>query len=269
MEIIIVLLIGFTFPLEADDSNPVPNATSGARTAENAPSGGSDEIVNSIGMPLKLIHPGTFIMGSSETEKSAGNMETPVHEVTLTEPFYLGEYEVTQEQWTAVMGDNPSKFTGQKHPVERVTWEDAQAFLKKLSEKEHTTYRLPTEAEWEYACRAGVQTAYYWGETWKDEYGWCAYDGDGATHDIGQKQPNAWGLYDMSGNVWEWCQDRYDAHLSGQKTTNPHGPDSGSNRVVRGGSWNNYPLYCISSYRNAFAPSSRFDFLGIRVARTP
>ena len=173
---------------------------------------GPNVITNSIGMKLVLIPAGEFLMGSPESDSDAPDEEKPQHKVRISKPFYLGVTEVTQEQYERVMGENPSRFKGDpQRPVEKVSWEDAVAFCRKLSEKEGRTYRLPTEAEWEYACRAGSQTKWSFGDddSALKEYAWYLDNADSTTHPVAQKKPNAWGLYDMHGNVWEWCQDWY------------------------------------------------------------
>jgi len=157
----------------------------------------ADVTVNSIAMKLTLIKPGSFMMGSD----SGIPNEKPVHKVTLTEPFYIGVHEVTQEQYEKVMKANPAYFKGPKRPVEAVSWNDAQEFCRRLSKMENRRYRLPTEAEWEYACRAGTSTEYYWGSNFDPRYAWLTHKSGQATHDVGTRLPNAWGLYDMSGNV--------------------------------------------------------------------
>ena len=180
-------------------------------------------VTNSIGMHLVLIPAGEFLMGSPQSDKGARKDETPQHRVRITRPFYLGIHEVTQEQYERVMGVNPSHFKGEEsqRPVEQVSWDDAVQFCSKLSElpgekSAGRTYRLPTEAEWEYACRAGSTSKYCHGddEARIDDYAWYRPNSDDTTHPVGQKKANAWGLYDMHGNVWEWCQDWYDAYPS-------------------------------------------------------
>ncbi|MFM7738591.1 MAG: formylglycine-generating enzyme family protein, partial [Planctomycetota bacterium] len=208
-----------------------------------------ETITNSIGMKLVLIPKGTFMMGSPESEEGRNEGEVQ-HEVTLTKDFFLGVTEVTQAQYQKVMGENPSYFQGGKvqgdssnHPVEKVLWEDAVEFCKKLSDLPEEkgagrVYRLPTEAEWEYACRAGTKSAYSFGDKRDslDDYAWHYKKVDDKTHPVGQKKPNAWGLYDMHGNVWEFCSDRYGDYPK-SAVSDPVGTGKGSNRVDRGGSW--------------------------------
>jgi formylglycine-generating enzyme required for sulfatase activity len=228
---------------------------------------------NSIGMKLRLIPAGEFMMGSPETESGRFDDETQ-HRVSITKPFYLGVTEVTQEQYQKVMGKNPSEFKGPQNPVERVSWAEAVEFCRKLSAMpaEKTAghvYRLPTEAEWEYACRAGTPTAYSFGDDASrlGDYGWFEGNSDSSTHPVGEKKPNAWGLYDMHGGVYEWCQDRYGDYPSGS-VTDPTGAASGSIRVLRGGSWNSLARGCRSAFRFRFTPEVRSNFLGFRVLRS-
>ena len=205
------------------------------------------DFVNSIGMEFRLIQAGSFMMGSEN-----GRMwEAPVHKVTITKPFYIGIYEVTQSQYKAIMRTNPSNFRGDDRPVEMVTWDDAKEFCRKLSEKEGRTYRLPTEAEWEYACRAGTTTEYYWGDRPDEAYLWHDGNSGNRTHPVGEKLPNAWGLYDMLGNVYEWCEDWYSSsYYSSSPEIDPAGPSSGSCCALRGGCWFLSAFYARSSTRN-------------------
>ena len=223
----------------------------------------SREFTNSVGMKFVLIEPGTFLMGS---DIDAAN-EKPVHEVTLSHGFYLQTTEVTQAQWQAVMGNNPSFFKGPDRPVENVSWDDVQEFLGKLNAREKDTrYRLPTEAEWEYACRAGGRepdVAPNLGEV-----AWTDANSEGGTHPVGQKKPNAWGLYDMRGNVWEYVQDWY-GEYSAERSVDPQGLLLGVNRVLRGGSWCTiYPSYFRCAYRNYMRPGDSDLSRGFRCARS-
>jgi formylglycine-generating enzyme required for sulfatase activity len=232
--------------------------------------GPAARLTNSIGIEFVLILAGTFMMGSPDSDTQAADGEKPAHRVTISQPFYLGMYAVTQGQWHAVMGTNPSQFTDElNRPVEWVSWDDTQEFLRRLNAKEGgMRYRLPTEAEWEYACRAGSTARYSFGDdsSQLDAYGWY-YDNSGSTtHPVGQLTPNAWGLYDMHGNVLEWVQDWYGAYTP-EPVTDPQGPTSGSLRVLRGGSWGNVAWYCRSAARGYGAPGGRFVLLGFRLVR--
>jgi len=188
------------------------------------------DLGGAVTMKLALIPAGKFMMGE----------EKGPHEVTISKPFYMGVTEVTQAQYEAVMGTNPSHFKGATNPVEMLTWNDATEFCKKLSEKTRQAVRLPTEAEWEYACRAGTQTAFSFGEdpSALGDYAWYRANSGWKTHPVGQKKPNAWGLYDMHGNVWEWCADLYGEYPKGP-VTDPSGSATGDRGylVLRGGSW--------------------------------
>ena len=228
------------------------------------------ESAESIGMEFKLIPAGTFTMGDA----SGDDDETP-HEVTLTQPFKMGVHEVTQAQYEQVMGVNPSTFKGANNPVEMVSWEEAVEFCRRLSElpaekAAGNVYRLPTEAEWEYACRAGTTTKYSFGDDESElrDHAWCSENSDVQTHRVGSKKPNAWGLYDMHGNVYEWCQDRHGDYPSGS-VTDPTGPAVGSDRVGRGGGWNSTAEYCRSAFRYGTFPSFRYDYFGFRVCLSP
>ena len=182
----------------------------------------------------------------------------------------MGVYEVTQEQYEAVMGTNPSMFKGPENPVEQVSWNDAVEFCKKLSTKTGKMVRLPTEAQWEYACRAGSKTAFGYGDDADysnlGDYAWYTNNSESKTHPVGQKKPNAWGLYDMHGNVWEWCSDWHAESYANAKTTDPQGPGSGTHRVVRGGGWCNDPQGCRSAFRFRLTPDRRDYNIGFRVA---
>lgn len=210
---------------------------------------------------------GTFTMGAtSEQSGDAYSDEKPTHSVTLSD-YYIGKYEVTQAQWQAVMGSNPSYFKGDNLPVEQVSWDDCQEFIRKLNQLTELNFRLPTEAEWEYAARGGkMSRGYkYAGSNTIGEVAWYDSNSGSKTHPVGTKQANELGLYDMSGNVREWCQDRYGAYSSSSQTT-PTGPSSGSNRVFRGGSWIHDAWFCRVSYRHFITPGYRYLNLGLRLA---
>ncbi|HII00299.1 TPA: SUMF1/EgtB/PvdO family nonheme iron enzyme [Methanosarcinaceae archaeon] len=229
------------------------------------------KLSNSFGMEFVKIPAGDFIMGSPESEKGRFENEDLLRKVTIRTPFLLGKYPVTQKQWEAVMRSNPSTFKGDDNPVEKVSWEDAQDFIKKLNQMEGTKkYRLPSEAEWEYACRAGKTTRYYFGdnESKLGDYVWY-YDNSGnKTHPVGQKKPNPWDLYDMHGNVWEWCQDKYhDNYLGAPFDGSSWDGGGGSYRVLRGGSWSSSVRDCRSALRRGRGPGSRYDYVGFRLLR--
>ena len=226
-------------------------------------------ITNSIGMELVYIPPGEFMMGSPDGESNRHSNEGPRHRVRITQGFYLGATEVTQGQWQAIMGNNPSRFSGSNNlPVESVFWHDAVNFCRRLGDREGKQYRLPTEAEWEYACRAGTNTTYSFGNNSNDldRYAWYNNNSDRSTHEVGQKQPNGWGLYDMHGNVWEWCADWYgEDYYSSSPTVNPSGPINGSERVLRGGCWDFGAIISSSALRFSSYPLTRGYYYGCRV----
>ena len=230
-------------------------------------------IGSGVEMKFVWVPHGTFLMGSPENELERADNETR-HRVTLTKGFYLGIHQVTQAQWQAVMGSNPSKFKGDDLPVEMVSWNDCQEFVKKLGEKTGKRFRLPTEAEWEYACRAGTTTPFNFGETISTDQ--ANYDGNHTygkgkngvyrekTTPVGTFPANAWGLHDMHGNVWEWCLDWYGDYQKEDKK-DPFDSNIGTARVLRGGSWFDYPRSCRSGRRNGIEPGRRGGYYGCRV----
>ncbi len=234
------------------------------------------KVTNSLGMAFVYIPPGSFMMGSPSGESGRDNDEKQ-HRVTLTKGYYMQTTEVTQGQWEKVMGSRP--WSGKDYvqenannPAVYVSWEDCKAFIQRLNGKEGThKYRLPTEAEWEYACRAGSTTQFCFGDSdgqlgsyaWYDKNAWDV--GDKYAHGVGTKQPNNWGLYDLHGNVWEWCEDWYGDYPSGS-VTDPTGPSSGSDRVDRGGGWGDFAGLCRSAYRGGGTPGDRSGGLGFRLA---
>jgi formylglycine-generating enzyme required for sulfatase activity len=269
-------------PTETTDSN-----TTSAPVAETKFGFASEAAftVPELGLKMVWIKPGTFMMGSPKKEKSRdlnetrhrvtltkGYLNETRHRVTLTKGYWMGKYEVTQAQYKAVTGKNPSEFAGANRPVETVSWGDAVAFCRKLTERERRAgrlpgngeYRLPTEAEWEYACRAGT-VGKYAGEL--DAMAWHGGNSSQQTHEVGRKRPNAWGLYDMHGNVWEWCADWYGDYPTGA-VTDPTGSERGSYRVYRGGSWDGAARGCRSAYRYGPSPGLRWFILGFRLLRT-
>jgi len=241
---------------------------------------------NGVGMDFVRIPGGTFLMGSADG--AAPDNEKPQHWVTIGKPFYLGKYEVTQAQWQAVMGSSPyvetrnndfyqlpgmaKRLTGPNNPA-TVSWNDAQEFIKRLNATEgHKRYRLPTEAEWEYAARAGTTTAYSFGDDAADlgRFAWYGEDfASGSTHPVGQKEANGWGLHDMHGNVWEWVQDWYgERYYADSPARDPQGPPTGAKRVVRGGSWHQSATSWRSAFRRRYDPDYRGISIGFRLALT-
>ncbi|MFZ3060317.1 MAG: formylglycine-generating enzyme family protein [Candidatus Methanoperedens sp.] len=236
------------------------------------PPAGQKTFTNSIGAEFVLIPAGEFNMGSPANEANRGSDEGPVHRVKISNAFYIGKYEVTQREWKEVMGNNPSYFKGDDLPVETVSWNDVQEFIKKLNEKEGSNkYRLPSEAEWEYAARAGTTTSSSFGDgiSKLNDYAWNHANSGDKTHDVGQKKPNPWGLYDIHGNVWEWVQDVYQNSYSGAPIDGSAWEGSGSARVVRGGSWRYFRI--AWDYRSALRsdndPDDRYTFIGFRLVR--
>ena len=233
-----------------------------------------ETFINSINMKFIRVPSGIFFMGSQEHEEGS-TKEKPRHRVHITEPFYLGQYEVTQKQWSAVMGKmHPSNFPSPDRPVDEVSWNDVQAFIQKLNEieKEHS-YRLPTEAEWEYAARAGSETPYCFGNdldrTLLKQYAWYELNSDKQSHPVGSLQANAWGFYDMHGNVAEWVQDLYDKNYYARSPEeNPVGPLTGKKRVSRGGSWINQAYSCRSAFRGYFSADYTDSDFGFRIVKT-
>ena len=218
-------------------------------------------------MKLAPIPAGKFTMGSPGDEAGRDEDEGPLREVVISKPFYMGLYEVTQEQYEAVMGAKPSKFADAAKPVESVSWEDAAEFCKRLSRKTSQAVALPTEAQWEYACRAGAKTRFGFGDDDRQLSNYARYgqSGDAGTVPVGAKKPNAWDLYDMHGNVWEWCADWYAGSYVNAPTQDPAGPISGQSRVLRGGSWVNTSDGCRCATRNRSAPDVRYNGIGFRV----
>jgi len=273
-----ILLVGYwIFPsiggLNGTNGNgeaptPIP-VTSTPTPSTPSPTPIPKNITNSIDMEFVLIPAGKFDMGSPSSEVGRYDNEGPVQDVTISEDFYMGKYEVTQEQWRKVMGSDPSYFKGDDLPVEQISWEKVQEFIRRLNEKEGTdNYRLPSEAEWEYAARAGTTTRYSFGDDESDlgDYAWYNKNSAEKTHPVGQRKPNSWGLYDMYGNVWEWVQDEWHDSYEGAPSDGRawEGRD-GADRVLRGGRWVNDALYCRSARRDRGAPGGRASSVGFRI----
>ena len=237
-----------------------PSVASGSNTI-------SIPVKDGISIEMVKVEAGTFMMGATSEMKDPYDWEKPVHQVTLTNDYYMGKYEVTQALWEAVMGSNPSHFKGDNLPVEKMSWNDCQEFISKLNNMTGRKFRLPTEAEWEYAARGGKKSRSYQysGSSNISDVAW--YDGNSGskTHPVGTKQANELGIYDMSGNVYEWCLDWYGSYSSSSQT-NPTGADSGSSRVFRGGSWYGNARYCRLSFRDCTPPDCRGYNLGLRLA---
>jgi formylglycine-generating enzyme required for sulfatase activity len=219
-------------------------------------------------MNLVLIPAGKFLMGSPETEKDRFEDEGPQREVTITYPFFIGTYEVTKGQYGEVVGGSSSGITDGNNPAEGVSWDDAVGFCRKLSAESGKKVRLPTEAEWEHACRAGARTRFSFGDNDANlgVHAWYGGNSDGKPHPVGDKKPNAFGLYDMHGNVWEWCGDWFADSYAKAKDADPTGPNSGSARVLRGGPWNCRPRICRSAARYRSNPDYQSEHYGFRVA---
>jgi formylglycine-generating enzyme required for sulfatase activity len=225
---------------------------------------------------IVFVKGGCFKMGNTFGglfSKEGQKDERPLHEVCIDD-FYIGKYEVTQGQWEEVMGYNPARFkNGSDNPVERVSWDDVQEFINKLNQKTGENYRLPTEAEWECAARSGGKRERFAGTSKESElghYAWYHDNADYRTHPVGKKKPNGLGICDMTGNVWEWCQDWYDSdYYDNSAENNPIGPSGGSRRVFRGGSWLNFPEVLRVSFRDNYTPNYRRYYLGFRLAREP
>jgi len=247
----------------------------------------SHQYRNELGMEFVLIPAGSFAMGSPKDLSEARNDERPQHKVTISKPFYIGKFEVTQAQWEAVMGANPydtprsNPFYGLPGMAKRlrrpdnpatVSWEDVQEFIERLNNLEgNPVYRLPTEAEWEYAARAGTSSAYSFGDR-EEELGRYAWYGEGftsgSTHPIGKKEPNGWGLHDVHGNAWEWVHDWYgENYYESSPSSDPQGPGTGEKRVVRGGSWHHTADSWRSAFRKSYPPDYRGISIGFRLVR--
>lgn len=227
------------------------------------------DLANGIKLELTLIPSGSFLMGSPPTQVGRSGADAPQHQVTIHKPFYMGVFAVTQEQYAAVTGKEPSRFKGPRNPVEEVSWVDVQEFCRKASQTTGHIVRLPTEAEWEYSCRAGSTTKYSCGDSVSklDGVAWYDANSNEKTHPVGEKKPNAWGLYDIHGNVWEWCEDDWHRDYNGAPadggpwTSDPRG----KMRVLRGGSWDANFNGCRCACRDDSTPRMSMHIFGFRV----
>ena len=246
-------------PAAKPKANPKP-ATRRNSTSHSGSTVSLSAELNKLINNMVYVSGGTFIMGGDESSD-----QTPTHSVTLSS-YYICKYEVTQALWRAVMGSNPSKFKGDNLPVEQVSWNDCQTFINRLNSYTGRNFRLPTEAEWEFAARGGNYSRRYKysGSNYIGDVAWYADNSGNRTHPVGTKQANELGLYDMSGNVWEWCSDWYGSYSS-YSQSNPTGATSGFGRVERGGNWCGLARYCCSSHRSYYAPGNSFDDLGLRL----
>lgn len=226
-----------------------------------------EEEVNGVHFKMVLVQPGTFTMGSPATETGSGTNERPQHKVTITRAYYIGEVPVTNALWQAVMGNVPSRHKGSDHPVEMVNWVECQAFIARLNEITGKKFRLPTEAEWEFAARGGTLSKGYIfaGSNTPKDVAWYSTNAGGTTHPVGEKHPNELGIYDMSGNVSEWVQDRYGSYTA-QDTTDPTGPSSGNYKVYRNGSYQDPAKECRIARRYPASLDYKQPFLGLRLA---
>ena len=245
------------------------SSSNGYASNSSVSSGGNEisiPVKNGITIDIVKVEAGTFMMGATSEMQNPWDDEKTVHQVTLTNDYYMGKYEVTQALWKTVMGSNPSYSKGDNLPVEEVSWNDCQEFISKLNSLTGKKFRLPTEAEWEYAARGGKKSRgyQYSGSSNISDVAWYSDNSDRNTHPVGTKQSNELGLYDMTGNVWELCQDWYGSYVSSSQT-NPTGAVSGSRRVGRGGGYSGDARYCRSSYRGIYSPDDRFSYLGLRL----
>ena len=251
----------------ASSSSNTLGYSSGSSSMASGSNTISISVKDGISIEMVKVEAGTFMMGATPEMEKPNSDEKPLHQVTLINDYYMGKYKVTQALWEAVMGSNPSYFKGDNLPVEKVSWNDCQEFISKLNSLTGRKFRLPTEAEWEYAARGGKKRRgyQYSGSSNITDVAW--YDGNSGskTHPVGTKQANELGIYDMSGNVYEWCSDWYGSYSSSSQT-NPTGADSGSSRVIRGGCWDGFARFCRLSYRGRIPPYICSYYLGLRLA---
>ena len=253
-------------PKAKPKAKPAPRRNSTHHSSSTSSTVSLSAELNKLINNMVYVSSGTFTMGgTSEQGSDAYDDEKPTHNVTLSS-YYICKYEVTQALWRAVMGSNPSNFKGDNLPVENVSWNDCQTFINRLNSYTGRNFRLPTEAEWEFAARGGNYSRHYKysGSNYIGDVAWYDDNSGNRTHPVGTKQPNELGLYDMSGNVYEWCSDWYGSYSS-YSQSDPTGPNSGSDRVDRGGSWYDFARFCRSSFRDFDSPGCSFNYLGLRL----
>lgn len=267
--LIMLTAVCWVSAVEAEENLRVPDgfrAKEGTAAEPYTDTGWAKEIVHErTGIELVFIPAGEFLMGTPANDPGS-EADNGQHRVRITKPCYMGKHEVTQGQWGRAMGTNPSYFHGGTKPVERVSWDGVQEFLKRAG----GGLCLPTEAQWEYACRAGSTTKYCFGDERDSltDYGWFSSISRRTTHSVGLKKPNAWGLHDMYGNVWEWCSDWYGQTYYGESpAADPQGPSTGQERVLRGGGWATTPAYCSAAYRYSNDPAYVYFGYGFRVLK--
>lgn len=277
MKIRVLILLVFVIACSACKNPNTPDVPDVPNDSIESPSGDTllsevTYVINDVSFKMVFVEGGTFMMGAMDKDEEAKENEKPTHSVSLNN-FYIGETEVTQSLWMSVMGENPSNFPGTNKPVESISWEECKDFINTLNnllskDLNGMLFRLPTEAEWEFAARGGNKSKgyFYSGSNIVGEVAWYVDNSDQQTHIVKQKAPNELGLYDMSGNVWEWCSDWYDAeYYSSSPSNNPKGPSSGTYRVIRGGSWGHYDRFCRFSYRGRESAENKGIRLGFRL----
>lgn len=260
------------FGTQIDSTSKNNNASGNSADVNVSESSNVIEIkVGNISFEMIKVKAGNFVMGcTAEQNDACDSDESPYHKVTISKDFYIGKYEVTQELWNAVMGNNPSRFIGFDNPVEMINWNECATFCSELSRITGKQFRIPTEAEWEYAARGGhnATPSKYSGSSFYDNVAWYSGNCESKPHPVGGKTPNELGIYDMSGNVWEWCYDWYGGY-SGNTQTDPVGPNSGTYRILRGGSWYENGTSCRITNRRNFNPTNKYYDIGLRIVLIP
>jgi formylglycine-generating enzyme required for sulfatase activity len=273
ISILCILLMLAVFSSGCTDSDDVSIDEVDAESATDMePEEVADDstLTNSIGMEFVMVESGEFTRGSPDDELYSDKDERPTRQVTVSNDFYIGVYEVTQQEWKTVMGTEPFDFKGNNLPADKVSWSDAIKFIEKLNQMEETdSYRLPTESEWEYAARAGTNTAYTFGSNEAElfQYAWFTDNSEDETHSVGMKEANAWGLYDVHGNLAEWVMDEYHSNYQNAPSDSRVWEGGVDRRVIRGGSWDNAAENCRSGHRDSMGAGSRKNYIGFRIVK--